>query len=222
MFKFISYLILYIFCLFIDFFYGFRGICALSFDLLILTIIIATTNDTKPKIKFNYNNFFFFGIIACLLLTILSSLITNFLDPKLNESRFHIDLFFIFSITIKSFAEEFIFRGYWLEKMLSSFNPFLSTVITSFGFGVLHFFAGMDSIYAFACSIILCIVYIKTKSILTVYIVHMITNLFNMFLLPFIISLSVYSDNRLIGNIIFIIILLASIIKYFFCSNKKE
>jgi membrane protease YdiL (CAAX protease family) len=110
-----------------------------------------------------------------------------FLKTNYN-SGYNFDYYFIISILVKSFTEEVVFRGYWLNSFLATRDKWFSVIFISLGFTILHYFSRADVIFAFLGSVTLSFLYIKTKSILNTYIVHLLSNLFFIFGLPHIIA----------------------------------
>jgi membrane protease YdiL (CAAX protease family) len=90
-------------------------------------------------------------------------------------------LAFLTLVIIAPIAEETLFRGYLLGKLIKSIPVWLAVLITSLVFGLIHvglsdqpaWNLGLDT---FALSIILCLLRLQTKTIWAPILVHMIKN----------------------------------------------
>ena len=215
---FIIYLLSFISIGFIDFFYKTRGVFTLSYDIILASFLIV---KYKKSIKINYVHDY--KNIYALLLLILLSIIFNliFISYSLQIPK-HYDSFFIISIFIKSFTEELIFRGFWLNQIINKRSKTYSIIVISLGFALLHYFPGKNIIFAFFGSIVLSILYLKTKSILNVFTIHLLSNLSIMYLIPLIISItSRHEINYILQIAIIIILLFIYLLKLFFNDKSK-
>jgi membrane protease YdiL (CAAX protease family) len=195
MYRFLAFLLFYLFINFSDFIFQLDGFLSLVFNLIFVVFYIFKHNNVSKLIKINYSNNLIYGILLIIFFSILWDILIIYLDgpPKRFHNRF--DLFFIISIVLISFADEIIFRGYWLEKINKKFKPNFSIFIVSFGSSFLHLFARNNPFLAFFASVVLCLIFTKKASILNVFIVHLISNLFFIFVLPHLISRYYYFDN---------------------------
>ncbi|GIZ07744.1 CPBP family intramembrane glutamic endopeptidase [Flavobacterium sp. UMI-01] len=214
--KFCLYIIICIAIGFVDFFFSLRGLFTLLFDIVLAVILILKKRkELVFCYKANINNSY------SLLILVLLSITINLAIPKGSvENTRYIDLYFIMSIFLKSFTEEVIFRGYWLSYFLTTKNKWFSVIFISLGFTVLHYFSGADLIFAFLGSITLSFLYIKTKSILNTYMVHLLSNLFFIYGLPHIIAC--YSNTEAKIKVKTIIIVFLVIIYLFKLLFKKS
>ncbi len=219
-FKFVLYLFVCIVVAFFDFYYNLRGLITLLFDVLLVFILILSKQSLNFRFVKSTSTFYGF------LILILIAVIINFVDIGLNNKtqiiENHIDFFLLSSIIIKSLTEEIIYRGFWLNNMIKNKNLYLSILIISFGFAFLHYFSGNDPIFAFLASCIISIVYIKTKSILNVYIVHVLNNIFILFIMPMILELSVNTDIKNVLRIGAILILVVAYLIKQLLKDKKN
>ncbi|WP_369903609.1 type II CAAX prenyl endopeptidase Rce1 family protein [Bacillus manliponensis] len=121
---------------------------------------------------------FAFGI-SMIQFYILAQLIPDFLVELLTEGDI-IDTTSTFSkvlsvISVCIFApimEEIIFRGFFLNRMAYKWGIKPAIIVSSLMFGFGH----IDVIGAFLFGVIMCLLYIKTKSLWTAIIVHALNN----------------------------------------------
>lgn len=121
---------------------------------------------------------FAFGI-SMIQFYILAHLIPDFLVELLTEGNI-IDTTTTFSkilgiISVCIFApimEEVIFRGFFLNRMAYKWGIKPAIIVSSLIFGFGH----IDVIGAFLFGVIMCLLYIKTKSLWTAIIVHALNN----------------------------------------------
>jgi membrane protease YdiL (CAAX protease family) len=107
-------------------------------------------------------------------------LIKNFLpenNPTLNQC---VKWSVLVSICITSILEEIIFRGYFLNKLLSEKGNIISIIIVSFYFSIVHIFTDSGLLYVFLLSLILSTFYTKTRSIMSVILLHLYCNIFSL------------------------------------------
>lgn len=211
MLKYCVYLILCLFFGFLDFYFESRGILSLLFNLIVVFLIIISnrkSNKTKLNFKISYDNYLLYGIISIILTSILISFVEHYFYPI--DSYRRIDYQFIISLVILSFVEEVIFRGHWLNQFLEKYDVKTSILVVSIGFTFLHFFARNDPFFAFVGSVILSCVFLKKKSISNVFMIHLLYNLFVLFLLPKI-MLSYSNLDGIYKIIIFVIITITNV-----------
>lgn len=182
MLKYFAYLILCLFFGFLDFYFNLRGLLSvILYGVIALIIIVSNSNNkTKLNFKFSYNNYLLYGIASIISISLLVGFLIQHFYPI--DRSVKIDFYFIVGTIIISFAEEVIFRGYWLNKFLEKYGIKTSILIVSLGFAFLHIFAGNDPIFAFIDCIILSYVFLKKQSITNVFIVHILNNLFTYFM----------------------------------------
>lgn len=84
-------------------------------------------------------------------------------------------LAFLSLVVLAPVAEEVLFRGYLFGKLNKHVAAWVSVIITSVLFAVVHFQWNV-SIDVFALSIVLCILRIKTGSVWSSIILHMVKN----------------------------------------------
>ncbi|WP_242240984.1 CPBP family intramembrane glutamic endopeptidase [Bacillus cereus group sp. BfR-BA-01309] len=71
-------------------------------------------------------------------------------------------------------AEEILFRGYLLRKLHLKFSMKTSVIISSITFGILHLQATFSAVLF---GVVMCLLYIKSRSLVLPIIVHMIQNI---------------------------------------------
>ena len=84
----------------------------------------------------------------------------------------------ILNALIAPIAEEIIFRGYLLNRLSFKLGVKKAIIISSIIFGILHL---QSALGATIMGISMCILYIKTKSLIVPTIVHMVANIFVVF-----------------------------------------
>ncbi|MBR0271473.1 MAG: CPBP family intramembrane metalloprotease [Methanobrevibacter sp.] len=126
------------------------------------------------------NVFFSYGMLYLSFFALnyipgLDSLVTAFFVPLIPLNSLA-DAGAMFStIVISPICEELLFRGVFLNR-LNLFVPVsFSIIITSILFGALHSYGSIISAFVFA--VCMCIIYIKTKNILTCILAHFLNNL---------------------------------------------
>lgn len=213
------YLVLCLFLMFLDFYFGLRGFLTLLLDVIISFYLIISSNDVKKKLNIKYSHSLLFGIVIVILLSVFNEIcIRYFYNYPIEYIK--VDTFFITTIIIKSFTEELIFRGYWLKKLLEKNKVNTSIFIVSLGFAFLHFFARKNPVLAFVSSIVLSFIFIKKQSILNTFMIHLLSNFFFIFGLPYIISL--YSNLEGWNKIKTVAIVFLAIIYFFKLLFKKS
>ena len=223
MYKFGAYLILCLFLMFLDFYFDLRGLLTLILDIIISIFLITSFNDVKKTLKINYSHYLLYGIIILILLSVFKEILVRyFYDYPINDNN-QIDAFFIGSIIIKSFTEEVIFRGYWLKKLLEKHKVSTSIFIVSFGFAFLHFFARNNPIFAFISSIVLSYIFTKKQSILNTFMIHLSSNLFFIFGLPYIIAFYSNTEARIqIKTIVIVFLVIIYLFKLLFKKSDDD
>jgi membrane protease YdiL (CAAX protease family) len=222
MLKYCAYLILCLFFGFLDFYFNLRGLLSLLLYTAIafLIIVLKHNNKTKLNFKVSYNNYLLYGIVSLISISILVGFLIQDFYKHPVDNDIKIDFYLIIATIIIAFAEEIIFRGYWLNNFLEKYNVNRSVFIVSFGFSFLHIFAGNDPIYAFIDSVILSYVFLKKQSISNTFIVHILNSMFGYFLFSKI--LLYYSSfdfwNKIISLTVIILITIYSLKMLF----KKE
>jgi len=182
MLKYFAYLILFLFFGFLDFYFNLRGLLSLLlYGVFAFMIIVSKSNNAaKLNFKFSYNNYLLYGIASLISVSIFVGFLIQYFYPV--DYSVKIDFYFIIGTIVISFAEEVIFRGYWLNKFLDKYSIKSSILIASLGFAFLHIFAGINPIFAFIDCIILSYVFLKKQSIANVFVIHILNNLFTYFL----------------------------------------
>ncbi|RPF50664.1 CPBP family intramembrane glutamic endopeptidase [Aquisalibacillus elongatus] len=117
-----------------------------------------------------------FSIVVVFIWSILPDEIrTIVLETPIEEpSLFVMIVDLLLIIIIAPIVEEFLFRGFLLGRMSHKFGVGKGIIISSILFGLLH---GPDFIGATIFGIILCIVFIKTGSLILPIILHMVYNI---------------------------------------------
>ncbi len=217
--KFCLYIILCITIGFVDFFFNLRGLFTLLFDIILaIILIIYKRKELGFSYNVNINNLY-----ALFLLLLFSITINLIIAEKSIENAINLDIYFIVSIFLKSFTEEVVFRGYWLSYFLENRSKWFSVIFISLGFTLLHYFSGADLVFAFLGSITLSFLYIKTKSILSNYMVHLLSNLFFIFGLPKIIALYSNTEAKIkVKTIIIIVLIIVYLFRLLFKKSNSD
>ena len=157
------------------------------------------------------------------LLSLLLFPLTNIVLFVFNNGGAYLDcscIFIIETIAINfaiALAEELFFRGLLLREMVFGFEirPMIASVVVSIAFGVMHLlnvnsyatwnYAILQSICAFAVSINLSAIFIKSKSLLWCVAVHGLINMTS-------VGLEFNNERFVLGNIEYVIFLLVSFI----------
>jgi membrane protease YdiL (CAAX protease family) len=145
-------------------------------------------------IPYNYNWIFLFSIIfAVIILSLglgeLSRYLISLINPNLLNHLPNTSVFFtpsetpfapflnfmefIIVVFMAPIVEEFLFRGVLLHRFTIKWGVKWAILISSIIFAVLH----SDIIGAFTFALVMCILYIKTASILVPILAHMVNNL---------------------------------------------
>ena len=146
------------------------------------------------ELPFDYNWYFLFTvIIAVIILSLglgeLNRYILSLINPNIINHLPSTSVFFtssetpfapflnfmefIIAVIMAPIVEEFLFRGVILHRFTIKWGVKTAVLFSSLIFGFLH----SDFIGAFTFAIVMCILYIKTASILVPIMAHMINNL---------------------------------------------
>lgn len=90
---------------------------------------------------------------------------------------FPLTAFLVASCLLGPVVEELVFRGILYRLFRDTCHPWISAVFVSILFASLHTFFGKDPFVPFIGSLLFCLVYEMTKTILTPVLVHMTGNL---------------------------------------------
>ena len=104
----------------------------------------------------------------------------------------------ISTIFISPICEELLFRGVFLNRLKIIVPTSFAIIITSILFGALHSYGSIIS--AFIFGICMCIIYLKTRNILTCILAHFLNNLLAEFLVH------IDTGNLIFTNDIFIVV----------------
>ncbi len=145
-------------------------------------------------IPYNYNWLLLFTVVlAVIILTLglgeLSRYILSTIDPQLLHHLPSTNIFytsqetplapflnfmeFIIAVIMAPIVEEFLFRGVILHRFTIKWGIKRAVIGSSIIFGLLH----SDILGAFTFAVVMCILYIKTASILVPIMAHMINNM---------------------------------------------
>ncbi|HDR7471644.1 CPBP family intramembrane glutamic endopeptidase [Bacillus toyonensis] len=126
----------------------------------------------------------FFLVIGIVLLLLAIAMSFNILEGTAEatvlESKSGLQLLVssIIIAVIAPIAEEIIFRGYLFNRLSFRLGIKKAIIISSIVFGILH----LQNIFgATILGISMCVLYIKTKSLIVPIIVHMVSNIFVVF-----------------------------------------
>jgi hypothetical protein len=127
------------------------------------------------------------GVLVILLFSIGSTFVLNYclsyLAPhyllsyynasKPAYSLFNIAFKILVAVLIAPFVEELFFRGIMLHRFSAKWNINVAIILSSILFGILHFnFIGITMV-----GFVMCIVYLKTRSLIPTMIMHSLNNL---------------------------------------------
>ncbi|MDQ7095072.1 type II CAAX endopeptidase family protein [Desulfosporosinus sp. PR] len=100
-------------------------------------------------------------------------LLSHYNEPKQAYSTFN-EVFKLFvAVLVAPFVEELFFRGLMLHRFSVKWNIHVAIILSSILFGILHFnFIGITMV-----GFIMCIVYLKTRSLIPTMIMHSLNNL---------------------------------------------
>jgi len=223
MIKFFLYLIFCILLMFLDFLFNLRGLLTLIFDVFVCVLVIVNSKKLKQNFKISSVTYLIFGALSLMLLAILKEIIVHyFYEYPINFYK-NIDVFFVVSIVLKSFTEEVIFRKFWLQYFSEKYHLNISILITSLGFAFLHIFSKTNPIFAFLSSLVLCYIYFQNKSIISTYIIHLMINLFVIFIMPsFLVYYSHVESWNKIKTIVIVILLTICFLKFLLKKDNKS
>ena len=105
-----------------------------------------------------------------------------------NQSQLMLIFFFITACLLSPIAEELLFRGLFFRKMREKWNFWVCTFVVSCLFVLIHYIFkahAMAALMPFVGSLLFCLSYEKTKSILTPVLLHISGNLI-IYLSPFV------------------------------------
>lgn len=125
----------------------------------------------------------FWAALVCLYDNTLGLLLRDLVvinDPnylRSIESMFQYPIpLFIRLCIIAPITEEFLTRGYLLNRLKEKYSTITAIVISSLFFAVLHF-NFFNTLYSFLFGVLFALLYLKTKSLIPCIIVHFIHNL---------------------------------------------
>lgn len=125
--------------------------------------------------------FLVIGITLLLLAIVMSFNVSEGTDKAIvlgSKSSLQFLISSILNALIAPIAEEIIFRGYLLNRLSFKLGVKKAIIISSIVFGILH----LQSVFgATIMGISLCILYLKTKSLIVPTIVHMVANILVVF-----------------------------------------
>lgn len=93
---------------------------------------------------------------------------------EMPETKTNWMLSFISAVILAPICEELIFRGFVLNKMLIRFSPAKAVIFSSVIFGALHLTTGISPTIV---GTVLCIIYMKYRSIIPCMVIHCVHNL---------------------------------------------
>lgn len=135
-------------------------------------------NPVKLKIGESLAAAFFpelLGMGILLLITVgLASILPADSFNNLPATNTNWGLYFFSAVVLAPICEELIFRGFILNKMLLRFSSVTAVVFSSVIFGALHLTTGISPAIVGA---VLCIIYMKYRSVIPCMVIHSIHNL---------------------------------------------
>ncbi|QCE43055.1 CPBP family intramembrane glutamic endopeptidase [Psychroserpens sp. NJDZ02] len=183
---------------------GFDEYHSESYDTIItnfisIILIFFLTKNTKVPFKlfsFEFNNLKYY-LPLILFIIVFSGGFKDFLNFNFSSISFNLLFTYILKYFSSSFLEEFVFRGFILGIFILNFpktriGVFKSVALSGLIFGLMHIinlwtFEGqtikgiLNQVYATTCfGIMYGATYLKTRSILTLGILHFISNFFSM------------------------------------------
>jgi len=152
---------------------------------LVILLILGTWNFKGPKIKSEIKDALFVTLLfagAGLVFLIFWKHILGASMLKLNSNASFqngavLSAFYVTSCLLSPAVEEFIFRGILYRKIREKWNVWISIGIISLLFALIHWFFNGNALFPFLGSLIFCIGYEKTKSILTPILLHIAGNI---------------------------------------------
>lgn len=85
----------------------------------------------------------------------------------------------ISTLLLAPVLEELFFRRFLFTKLLEKNNIWTSIIVSSSCFAIIHFLTPINIIPTFIFGIIACIIYLKTRNIIYLILVHFLNNLFS-------------------------------------------
>jgi membrane protease YdiL (CAAX protease family) len=146
----------------------------------------ATVGWRRPKLwatlAYLIGGFFGFFILVAIVLTLV-----GILDPSFNANQTqtneytggvatHRNLTLIALVLIPPIIEETVFRGFIFPAIAKKWDVWVGAIGSSALFGLAHLQANV-SIYTFVLGLVLCVLYVKLRSIFPGMAIHMINNL---------------------------------------------
>ena len=160
-------------------------------------VIFILTKIKNSLLKFEFNisksNLLILGsylILASLFIIIYSLMMQSIIGDSVFDNNQNISLLPLFLICTTSILEEIVYRAYFLDKLLKEKSKIASVLILSLHFSIVHIFTDTGLLYAFVFSILLSLLYIKTKSLFNTIILHLYCNFFALCLLQYFINLT--------------------------------
>jgi membrane protease YdiL (CAAX protease family) len=159
------------------------------FGTLVIGLIIAMAVIQHKKFgdvvgRWNWR-LFFWAIVIWATVEILASLLDFLIAPhsfRITVSGGTLDLAFwaLLGLSVQTFAEEFIFRGYLTQAfLLATKNPLAAALISGFLFGAMHVPNGAPQAVSAACfGIVTSLIAIRTGGIAFTFGLHLTNNLF--------------------------------------------
>lgn len=188
--QFFIYLLILLILIFLDLHFEIK--ISIIYQLFILLLInkfkikdiinkLNIGNDFSFKRKIYYATITFILIYSTIILYRYFVITYIFHEDSyviLNEKKyFQIYPFII--ILFNSCIEEYIFRDYFLNKLLSKFSKIISIIVISVFFGLAHLYTETGILLAFIFSILMSIFYIKSNSLLLAILIHILLNIIN-------------------------------------------
>ncbi len=124
---------------------------------------------------------FFFVVISNVVLKLLSILVPGFNADQAQDNEFisssgsHHSLAIIALVLMPPILEETIFRGFVFPAITKRTGVIWGAVLSSALFGLAHWQANI-SIYTFVLGLLLCFLYVRTRSIVPGIVLHMVNN----------------------------------------------
>lgn len=222
MIKFIGYFFLCMLSIFADMCFNFNGYITLIFNFVFACFVFVKYNlDFKFK-DFNLFIFTVGGCIVNIIFVILIEIVISFFIKIDLNYNYYISIYSIFSLILMAFAEEIIFRAYFLNILIKKYKISIAVLLISIIFATIHLFVGKNPLIAFCGSIFLSLIYIKKKSIFSTIMIHLTSNFFVVFFLANILSLFTnLGAKSKIQSFFLILLFLIFLIKYLFKKSDK-
>lgn len=123
----------------------------------------------------------FFIVASYAVLTLVTMLVPGFNENQAQSNQFigdvhtHTSVALVALVLLPPFLEETIFRGFLFPAISKKWGVWIGAIISSAIFGLAHWQANI-SVYTFVLGLLLCFLYVKTKSIVPGIFVHMLNN----------------------------------------------